>query len=49
MTMLMVEQNIKLALKVADRFLVLKDGLVAERGDLSSSVSPETIASDIYL
>jgi branched-chain amino acid transport system ATP-binding protein len=49
MTILMVEQNIKLALKVADRFLVLKAGLVAERGDLSSSVSPETIARDIYL
>lgn len=49
MTILMVEQNIKLALKVADRFLVLKSGLVAERGDLSSSVSPEEIARDIYL
>jgi branched-chain amino acid transport system ATP-binding protein len=49
MTILMVEQNIKLALKVADRFLVLKSGLVAERGDLSSGVSPEAIARDIYL
>ena len=49
MTILIVEQNIKLALKVADRFLVLKSGLVAERGDLSKSVSAETIARDIYL
>ena len=49
MTILMVEQNIKLAMKVADRFLVLKSGLVAERGDLSSSASPEAIARDIYL
>ena len=49
MTILIVEQNIKLALKVADRFLVLKSGLVAERGDLSKIVSAETIARDIYL
>jgi ABC-type branched-subunit amino acid transport system ATPase component len=49
MTILIVEQNIKLALKVADRFLVLKAGLVAERSDLSSTVSAETIARDIYL
>ena len=48
-TILIVEQNIKLALKVADRFLVLKSGLIAERGDLSNTVSPETIARDIYL
>ena len=49
MTILIVEQNIKLALKVADRFLVLKAGLVAERGDLSRAVSAEIIARDIYL
>ena len=49
MMILIVEQNIKLALKVADRFLVLKAGLVAERSDLSSTVSAETIARDIYL
>ena len=49
MTILMVEQNIKLALRVADRFLVLKSGLVTERGDLSADVSPEEIARDIYL
>ena len=49
MTILIVEQNIKLALKVADRFLVLKSGLVVERGDLSKTVSAETIARDIYL
>lgn len=48
-TILMVEQNIKLAMRVADRFLVLKSGLVSERSDLSANVSPEEIARDIYL
>ena len=49
MTILMVEQNIKLAMRIADRFLVLKSGLVAERGDLSAAVAPDEIARDIYL
>jgi branched-chain amino acid transport system ATP-binding protein len=48
-TMLMVEQNIKLALDTADRFLVLKDGTVAERGDVSRGVSQEEIVRTIYL
>jgi len=49
LTILMVEQNIKLAMRVADRFLVLKAGLVAERCDLNANTSPEDIARDIYL
>ena len=48
-TMLMVEQNIKLALDTADRFLVLKDGMVAERGDVGQGVSQEDIVRTIYL
>lgn len=48
-TMLMVEQNIKLALDTADRFLVLKDGMVAERGDVAQGVSQEEIVRTIYL
>ncbi|MFM9850920.1 MAG: ABC transporter ATP-binding protein [Hyphomicrobiaceae bacterium] len=48
-TMLMVEQNIKLALDTADRFLVLKDGTVAERGDVGQGVSQEEIVRTIYL
>lgn len=48
-TMLMVEQNIKLALDTADRFLVLKDGMVAERGDVARGVSQEEIVRTIYL
>ncbi|MGE0851841.1 MAG: ABC transporter ATP-binding protein [Hyphomicrobiaceae bacterium] len=48
-TMLMVEQNIKLALDTADRFLVLKDGMVAERGDVGRGVSQEEIVRTIYL
>jgi branched-chain amino acid transport system ATP-binding protein len=48
-TMLIVEQNIKLALDTADRFLVLKDGKVAERGDVAQGVSQEEIVRTIYL
>jgi branched-chain amino acid transport system ATP-binding protein len=49
-TMLMVEQNIKLALSIADRFLILRDGLVSERGDIKGSqVSQEDIVRSIYL
>lgn len=31
-TMLMVEQNLALALKIADRFIILRDGLVSDGG-----------------
>jgi branched-chain amino acid transport system ATP-binding protein len=48
-TMLMVEQNIKLALDIANRFLVLKDGMLAERGDVGQGVSQEEIVRTIYL
>ncbi|MFI5015227.1 MAG: ABC transporter ATP-binding protein [Hyphomicrobiales bacterium] len=49
-TMLMVEQNIKLALAVADRFLILRDGLVTERGDVrTAGRSQEDIVRSIYL
>lgn len=47
-TMLMVEQNLKLALAVADRFLVLKAGSVSEGGDLREGGSPEAIVQSIY-
>lgn len=48
-TMLMVEQNLNLALAIADRFLVLKSGLVAERGDVSRDTAQEDIVRMIYL
>ena len=49
-TMLMVEQNIKLALVVADRFLILRDGLVTEHGNLRvAGRSQEDIVRSIYL
>jgi branched-chain amino acid transport system ATP-binding protein len=48
-TMLMVEQNIRLALDIADRFLVLKDGTVAEHRDMKHGVSQEAIVRTIYL
>jgi branched-chain amino acid transport system ATP-binding protein len=47
-TMLMVEQNLKLALAAADRFLVLKAGRVIEGGDLAAGGSPEAIVQSIY-
>jgi branched-chain amino acid transport system ATP-binding protein len=49
-TMVMVEQNIRLALSVADRILVLRDGLVAEHHDLrDGSGDEEQIVREIYL
>ena len=49
-TMLMVEQNIKLALAVADRFVILRDGLVTEGGDVrTAGRSQEDIVRTIYL
>ncbi|MFI4987546.1 MAG: ABC transporter ATP-binding protein [Alphaproteobacteria bacterium] len=48
--MLIVEQNIKLALTVADRFLILRDGRVSERGDIAGGgTSAEDIVRSIYL
>jgi len=50
MTMILVEQNIRLALAVADRFLVLRDGRVSQRHDLrTGNVAEEDIVRSIYL
>jgi branched-chain amino acid transport system ATP-binding protein len=49
-TMVMVEQNIRLALTVADRILVLRDGRVIEQRDVRDSVADEEhIVRQIYL
>lgn len=49
-TMLLVEQNIRLALSVADRFLVLRDGVTAERSDIHPERRSEAeIVRSIYL
>jgi branched-chain amino acid transport system ATP-binding protein len=47
-TMLIVEQNLKLALAVADRFLVLKAGRVTENRNMREGGSPEAIVQSIY-
>jgi branched-chain amino acid transport system ATP-binding protein len=49
-TMLMVEQNLGLAFKVADRFVILRDGVVAEGGAIAAlKGSHEDIVRSIYL
>ncbi|HUN46395.1 MAG TPA: ABC transporter ATP-binding protein [Stellaceae bacterium] len=49
-TMMIVEQNIKLALAVADRFLILRDGRVTQRQDIRrGGVSEAEIVRSIYL
>jgi branched-chain amino acid transport system ATP-binding protein len=49
-TMVMVEQNIRLALSVADRISVLRDGLVAEYHDVRGGAGDEEqIVRQIYL
>ncbi len=49
-TMMLVEQNIRLALAVADRFLILRDGRVSERHDVHSRALDEAdIVRRIYL
>jgi branched-chain amino acid transport system ATP-binding protein len=49
-TMMLVEQNIRLALAVADRFLILRDGRVSEHHDLRSGARDEAdIVRSIYL
>ncbi len=47
-TMLIIEQNLKLALEVADRFLILRDGKVA-RTLAAGAVSEEDVVRSIYL
>ena len=48
-TMMIVEQNIRLALTVADRVLILRDGRVSQRQDIDGSVSEEDVVRTIYL
>ena len=49
-TMMLVEQNIRLALAVADRFLILREGRVSEHHDLRSRGADEAdIVRSIYL
>jgi branched-chain amino acid transport system ATP-binding protein len=49
-TMVIVEQNIRLALSVADRILVLRDGLVIEHQDVrGGNTDEEQIVRQIYL
>ena len=49
-TMLIIEQNIKLALAVADRFLILRDGRVAQSHDVGADGTVDAdIVRSIYL
>ncbi len=49
-TMLIVEQNVKLAFRVADRFVVLRDGRVVEAGDVHAlERAYDEIVRRIYL
>jgi branched-chain amino acid transport system ATP-binding protein len=47
-TMLIIEQNLKLALAVADRFLILRGGRVAQGHD-AGGATEEAIVRSIYL
>ena len=49
-TMLMVEQNLALAFKVADRFIILRDGAVSDGGFVKAMEgSQDDIVRTIYL
>jgi branched-chain amino acid transport system ATP-binding protein len=49
-TMLMVEQNLGLAFKVADRFIILRDGVVIDGGRVDAiKGSHEELVRSIYL
>jgi branched-chain amino acid transport system ATP-binding protein len=49
-TMLMVEQNLKLAFRAADRFIVLRDGAVVDGGDVKAMEHDhDAIIKNIYL
>ena len=49
-TMLIVEQNVKLAFRVADRFVVLRDGRVVEEGEVHGlELAYDEIVRRIYL
>ena len=48
--MMLVEQNLKFARGIADRFLILRDGRVVDRRDIGAGgVSEEEIIRSIYL
>lgn len=50
MTMLMVEQNLNLAFRAADRFIVLRDGEVVDGGDVRAMAGDhDAIVRNIYL
>ena len=50
MTMLLVEQNLGLALKAADRYLILRDGEVADGGPVGALAgSYDDVVRSIYL
>lgn len=49
-TMLMVEQNLNLAFRAADRFIVLRDGQVVDGGDVRALAGDhDAIVRNIYL
>ena len=49
-TILMVEQNLSLAFKVADRFIILRDGLVSDGGFVKGMENDhDEIVKTIYL
>ncbi|BCH35756.1 ABC transporter ATP-binding protein [Mesorhizobium sp. L-8-10] len=49
-TMLMVEQNLNLAFRTADRFIVLRDGQVVDGGDVAAMAGDhDAIVRNIYL
>lgn len=49
-TLLMVEQNLKLAFRAADRFIVLRDGVVVDGGDVKAMEHDhDAIIKNIYL
>lgn len=49
-TMLMIEQNLGLAFKVADRFIILRDGVVVDGGTVADYAGDhEQIVRSIYL
>jgi len=49
-TMLMVEQNLNLAFRAADRFIVLRDGEVVDGGDVRAMAGDhDAIVRNIYL
>ena len=46
-TMLIIEQNVPFAMKVADRYLILKQGEIVDEGDTKADKTQETIFSHL--